>query len=250
MNTINQPLALSGAGYDIIIDPAAAQMKAEALAAAAGVARVTNLEESGVASFHLRGLAKIRIDVEKCRKTVKEPVLAIGKRIDQAAKEFLAEIEAEEKRLDGMIGAHAQEVARLKAAREAEERRIAEEARRAREEAERAAAAAENSRKMADVIAARQAEQERQRAAQASLAAANDTAAARVADGVRFVWDFEVLDAHRLAANHPDLVRIEVKRAEMLAAIKDAAESGACMEEAAWEEVGIRPFKKTVVSTR
>ena len=243
-------LILSGAGYSIEIAPDAIERKAELLTSAATVTQVTNDEESSLASFHMRKLAGLRIEVEKCRKAVKEPVLAVGKRIDKAAKDFLADLDTQETRLKKMIGDHAAEVARIRAEREAEERKAAEAARLAREEAERAAAAATESRKMSDVIAAKQAERELEAARAARMNAADATHEARPVDNVRFAWDFTVHDIHKLAMGHPELVRIEPRRADIIEAIKAAADEGADMTAGAWAEIGIAPFQKPVVSTR
>jgi hypothetical protein len=243
-------LILSGSGYDIQIAPEAIAKRDQLVAVAENITRVTNNDESADAAFAMRQLAQLRIEVEKARKTVKEPVLQVGKRIDAAAKEFLHQVEVKEEELKYMIGVHATEVARQRAEAEAAERKAAEEARRAREAAEAAREAAEQSHRIADVITAKKAEAERQQTMVANMAAAEETAATRVAEGVRFAWDFEVVNIHALAAHHPDLVRMEPKRAEILAEVKAAAETGASMDPARWSSIGLRPFKKPVVSTR
>ncbi len=249
-DTTTEALILSGSGYEIEIAPDAIERRAELITAATTIAQVTNEDESHQASFHLRKLAALRIEVEKARKAVKEPVLAVGKRIDTAAKEFLAQVDLEEGRLRKLIGAHATEQARIRADKEAAERRAAEEARRAREEAEAAAAAAANTRKLSDIAAAREAERELKAARLARMVAADETNDARVADNVRFAWDYTVVDIHALAKARPELVRIEPRRAELIAAIKEAAESGASMTAGAWAPFGIIPVQKAVVSTR
>lgn len=243
-------LILSGQGYELIISSDAAEQKTELLALAATIAQVKDNNESAQAQFASRKLAAMRIAVEKCRKIVKEPVNQIGKLIDAKAKEFVAEIEAEEKRITKLVGDHAAEVARIKAEKEREERRLMEEARAKREAEEAAAAKAQSSGKIADIIAAKKAEEERRAALAERMQASNEVAAARVADGVRFTWDFEVVDIHSLYKAHPELVKLEVRRAELLTQIKDAAENGADMQEQTWASIGIRPFQKTVVSTR
>lgn len=251
-DTETTALILSGSGYTIEIAPDALKRRAELIDASAEIKRVTDNDESAVAARHVRSLAALRIETEKCRKAIKEPVLAVGKRIDQAAKAFLDDVEAEETRLKKLIGDHAAEVARIKAEREAEERRIAEEARRAREEAERAADAAASTGKISDIVAARQAEQELAAAREARMEAAEATSAAKVADGVRFAWDFEVLDVDQLASARRDLVTIEPKRAAILAELREAGEryteDQIIME--MFSRAGIRAFKKPVVSTK
>ena len=229
------PLILAGEGYQLTIAPEAEERKEQLLTASSNVQSVTSNDESGDAAYHVRSLAAMRIEVEKSRKLVKEPVNRIGKLIDAAASDFLAEITAEENRIKKLIGDHATEVARLKAEKEEEERKAFDAARAAREAAESGGIAA--------VLASKKALAER-------LAASSEVAAAKIADGVRFAWDFEVVDIHLLARTHPQLVRIEAKRAEILAEIKAAAEDGASMTDSAWAEIGIRAFKKPVVSSR
>jgi len=251
-DTINETTALilSGQGYELTIATEAEDQKQELLSLAATIDQVHDNEESAQAQFASRKLAAMRIAVEKCRKEVKEPVNRIGKLIDAKAKEFVAEIEAEEKRITKLVGDHAAEVARLKAEKEREERRLMEEARAKREAEEAAAAKAQSTGKISDIIAAKKAEEERRAALDERMAASTAVATTNVADGVRFAWDFEVVDIDRLYKAHPDLVKLEVRRAEALAQIKLAADSGADMNNAAWAEIGIRPFQKAVVSSR
>jgi hypothetical protein len=196
-----------------------------------------------------RSLAAMRIEVEKCRKEVKEPVNRIGKLIDQTAKDFVAEIIEEEKRITRLVGAHAEEVARLKREKEEAERRAFEEARAAREAAEAAAAAAANTNKISDVIAARKAEEERKAMFDARMEASAEVAATNVASGVRFAWDFEVIHIESVFRADPDLVTMEIKRAAVLAWFKEM-ESADVDVAAAASLVGIRAFKKPVVSSR
>jgi hypothetical protein len=162
-------------------------------------------------------------------------VLRVGKLIDQAAKEFIAEIEAEQTRINGLIGDHATEVARIKAIAEAEERRAFEFARAARE-------AAEETGRIADVLAHRE-------AVAAKLAASDEVASTNIAQGVRFAWDFEVEDVHDVYKAEPMFVSLEIKRTPVLLWLKEMA--------AADEDVvgraallGIFAFKKPVVSSR
>jgi hypothetical protein len=257
--TMTEPTALilAGEGYELTIAPEAEARKTQLIEAAKAVTSVTSNDESASAQFVSRKLAGMRIEVEKCRKAVKEPVNRIGKLIDQTAKDFVAAIDAEEKRITRLVGAHAEDVARLKRLKEEEERRAFEEARAAREAAERAAAEAEDAREnkasIAEVIAARKAaeaaEAQRRETLAARMDASAEVATTNVADGVRFAWDFEVVSIGQLADERRDLVKIEPKRAEILACLKGAEESGA--DVVAWaQSIGINAFKKPVVSSR
>jgi len=228
------PLILAGDGYQLMISDKAIQRKAEILWNSAVITAVSDNDESAVAQRHTRQLAAMRIEVEKSRKLVKEPVNRIGKMIDQAAAEFLIEINAEEGRIKHLIGNHAEEVLRIKAEAERVERAAFEAARAARETAEEGGIAA--------VIAAKKAAAEK-------LEASAEVATTKVAEGVRFAWDFEVVDLHMLAAKEPMLVKIEPRRAEILAELKDMEEHGYTVEELA-ATFGIRAFKKPIVSSR
>jgi hypothetical protein len=235
MNTTElMPLILAGDGYQLTIADEAIQRKAELLANSAVITAVADNDDSARAQYHTRQLAAMRIEVEKSRKLVKEPVNRIGKMIDQAAAEFLIEITAEEGRIKQLVGKHAEEVLRIKAEKEAAERAAFEAARAAREAAEEGGIAA--------VLAAK-------RAAAEKLEASNEVAATKVAEGVRFAWDFEVIDLHLLAAKEPMLVKIEPRRAEILAELKDMEEHGYTVEALA-ATFGIRAFKKPIVSSR
>ena len=228
------PLILAGDGYQLTISDEAIQRKQSILAKSESVTSVTSNDDSARAQRHTRSLAAMRIEVEKSRKLVKEPVNRIGKMIDAAAAAFMIEINAEEGRIKQLINAHAEEVMRIKAEKERIEREAFEAARAAREAAEEGGIAA--------VIAAKKATAEK-------LEASSEVAATRLAEGIRFAWDFEVIVLHKLAEKEPALVRIEPRRAEILAELKDMEEHGYQVEALA-STFGIRAFKKPIVSSR
>ena len=250
-------LILAGDGYQLTISPEAEKRKAELLETASAVTAVGDNDESARAQVVSRALAALRIETEKSRKAVKEPVNRIGKLIDSTAKSFIADVEAEEKRIAGLVGEHAREVARRKAEAERIEREKMEEARRAREEAERAAAQAEAARagklSIAEIAAAKQAEAaaeaERRATLEARMDASADVAAAKIADGVRFAIDFEVTDAKRLLFEQPNLVDLVVRRSDTLAYLKSMESEGVDIESLG-TALGLRVFKKPVVSSR
>lgn len=247
MNT--ETLILSGEGYALTITPEAEIQKAAMLDVARSVHHVRSNDESADAAYHLRSLAAMRIAVDKSRKEIKEPVLRIGKLIDSTAKNFLAEIEDEESRIRGLIGDHATEVARIAVIKAEEERRAFDLARSAREFAEASQDAAEASGKIGDVIAAKQAEQARQDALAARMDASSDLAATKVADGVRFAWDFEVIDLASVLRAAPELVSLEIKRAAVLSWFRELEAADEDVAAAA-SLLNIRAFRKPVVSTR
>jgi len=239
MNTMNEtneimPLILAGDGYQLTISAEAEARKASIIEKSSAITTVFSNDDSARAQRHTRSLAAMRIEVEKSRKLVKEPVNRIGKMIDAAAAAFMIEINAEEGRIKQLINNHAEEVMRIKAEKERIEREAFEAARAAREAAEEGGIAA--------VIAAKKATAEK-------LEASADLASTRLADGIRFAWDFEVFDLHKLAEKEPMLVRIEPRRAEILAELKDMEEHGYQVEALA-STFGIRAFKKPIVSSR
>ncbi len=231
-NTELMPLILAGDGYRLTIADEAIIRKAELLKHSAEIAAVNDNDDSARAQYHTRHLAAMRIEVEKSRKLVKEPVNRIGKLIDQAAGEFLIEIIAEENRIKKLVGDHAEEVLRIKAEKEAAERAAFDAARAAREAAEEGGIAA--------VLAAKRATAEK-------MEASNQVAATKIAEGVRFAWDFEVVDIDLLYRERPDLVELTFRRNLILAVLKDMEQQG--VEHLAGE-IGIRAFKKPIVSSR
>lgn len=228
-------LILAGDGYQLTIADEAIQRKAELLAKASTITEVASNDDSGKAQFQTRSLAAMRIEVEKCRKLVKEPVNRIGKLIDQTAAEFLEEIIAEENRIKKLVGNHAEEVLRIKAEKERIEREAFEAARKAREEAENGGIAA--------VIAAKKAAAEK-------LEASAEVAHTKVSDGIRFAWDFEVVDIETLYETAPQLVELNFRRAEILAWIKSIEQENDRDPVAIAGLCGIRAFKKPIVSSR
>jgi hypothetical protein len=97
------PLVLKDFQGQIEITPSAWEIRREALEAAKPVRQVTTASEQGVAVEALRQLKAIRTGMEATRKSVKAPVLELGKKIDATAADFLAEPNKQEGRLQGMI---------------------------------------------------------------------------------------------------------------------------------------------------
>jgi len=257
LTTVASPLILAGDGYSLIISPEAIARKKNLLASARMITAVTSNDESADAQFVARKLAEMRIEVEKSRKILNEPVLAKGRANNAVAADFAAEIIAEETRTKSMVGEYATSQARLKAEKEAEERRAFEEARRTREDALAKEAAAVTAAApgggIAALLAAREAakaaEAERQETLAARMQASAEVAGTKVAEGVRFAWDFEVTDIHSLADRRADLVTIEPKRALILSMLKLLEEQGENVE-LVCRSLGLKAFKKPVVSSR
>ena len=270
MNDTNT-LILSGSGYELAVAPEAEALKQDLITASAAITEVINPDGNAVAREQVKKLAALRNLCEKSRNTVKAPVLKIGKDIDQKAKDFVLEIDAEEKRLSKLMGDYAAEVERerVKVMREIEAKRQVEE--KAAREAEAARAKAEQEAEAAR-IAAEKAEwesttPEEEAAAAAALKLAEKikadgiaaAEAARQAEaerkvvafipekaaGVKFATDFEVTDLDAIYRYSPALVTMEAKRKDILELIKalGADEDNQIIP-------GIKITKKAVVSTR
>ena len=247
------------ADVGISVSPDAYTRRAEAVEAARFITAVSSDFGFSEAAEALKGLQSLQKETEASRKTVKAPVLDLGKKIDATAAEFLRDIDAEASRLKQLMTVYQVEQDRKRAeaerkrqeeeakARRAEEARLAdlrrkeEEARRAeinaRNESERAAA--EERRKAAEAQAAAEAEAARVREATAPVAV---TVAAPKPAGVAVqrAWDFEITDMKAFAAAYPDLVTITPKRSDVLALLRAGTRQLA----------GTRIFETTKVGVR
>ena len=248
-DTETTALILVGNGYQLTIAPEAEERKLELLVQAATITEVTSNDESADAQFVSRQLAAMRIEVEKSRKLVKEPVNRIGKLIDSTANNFIAAIEGEEKRITRIVGDHAEEMARVKREKERAEAQAFADARAAREAADSAMDAAETTGRISDILAAKQAERDRLAAAAQRMMASDDLASTKVADGVRFAWDFDVIDINILYLRDRSLIEMTPRRAAILALIRGCAESGRDPVDV-FAALGIHAFQKPVVSSR
>ena len=209
----------------ISLAPAILTAREAALEASRSVREITDAESLAVladAQSNLRGLRKLMDDEHK---RVKAPLLDATRGLDTLKKDYLADIEVEERRLSLLLGAH-----------QAAERRKAEEARRAAEaeaariraeaqaaEAARVAVEHQQGRSgtlLQDVAAIRAESLQKE----AEVIASAATKADIVTGGtVRQSWKFEVTDIHALYAAQPNLVKLEPNRAAILAIVKTGA---------------------------
>jgi chromosome segregation ATPase len=232
----------------IEIQADAQKVKADALAVAKPILTIASDNDQQLAVNALKSLQTLTKQVEKSRTDVKGPVLAIGRQIDEEARKFVADLEAESKRLNKLITDYVverqREAERAERARQAELARIEEEKRKAAAaEAARVAELArieEEKRKAAEDAFLAETEEETQAAAEAAVRAreaealerqrleaeqqrqaelAREAAAKEAAiikapvkaagQVVRKVAKFEVTDIAALYAARPHLVRIE-----------------------------------------
>jgi hypothetical protein len=204
---MSNALSILGDGYTITVTPEAEQLKATALEESRRVVAVTDQDSCDIAQARIKALAAIRIGVDKSREAVKRPVLEKGREIDGIAREFAAEVVAEEARLTGLVNEYAREQQRIAreaaAAAERERQRIEREEHEARMAALRAEQEAERQRMEAE-RARHEAEMERLRAARAADAEAEAEARRR---------EQEAAKAQREAAERAEAARLEAERA-------------------------------------
>ena len=129
MSTKTALITLSGIAESIACEPTQSAIEARdgILAAARTVLAIADAEQLQVAGDVLREVDAFINRVEAGRKTVKEPVLTVGRMIDDTAKTLTLELGDEKKRLRDIIGKFQAEQERLRAqaeraAREQEEK--------------------------------------------------------------------------------------------------------------------------------
>lgn len=145
MSDTSSFLILKNFGGGIEVAPSAVELKERALGLSKPILKVETEEEQSVAILALRELKSIRTGIEATRKSVKAPVLELGKKIDTVATDFIHDAEKEEFRLQGLINHYQRR--ELEKQRAEQERirqtqiaaqRLEYEAKRKREEAEKA----------------------------------------------------------------------------------------------------------------
>lgn len=213
-----QALTLTGLQHaQIELKPDAIVRRDSALVIARRVTSVTDAMEAEEAADALRLLTSLAKETEAARKVVKEPVLELGKRIDDTAKTYIADVATEKARLETALGTY--QAAERKKADEA--RRLAEqEARKKADEAARAAADAEFATTQAEQDRAQQVAAQAETAAiEARVAVANTAATKPAGVAVRQPWKYEVTDINALFKARPDLCVIEPNAAAIRAQI-------------------------------
>ena len=194
---------------------------------------------SGLVTEYAREQQRIKREAELAAEQERQRVERERHEAEMAAQREAARIERERQAAER--AAHEAEIARLKAeAAQSEEGQQA--ARVAQEKAlvaqREAEARAEAARRQAEADAA--AAREREEAARIAAAA---VIAAPAPAGVREEIDYEVEDILAFVAKFPQLCRIEVKRADVLAALKKSFERNGKLPEVA----GLRVFQNLKV---
>lgn len=112
---MNAPLVLKDFSGVPEITPDAYELKRAAIEAARPVARVENPEQQLVAVAALAKLREVLKGMESTRKTVKAPVLDLGRKIDKIAHDFTEDLERQAGRISGMINHYQRKQAREQA---------------------------------------------------------------------------------------------------------------------------------------
>lgn len=192
MQTVSVPQELGGVELTVMGEEAV--KRAEDLQAQASrLSVVTNDEMAQDAGDLLGQITKFEKQVDERRAEVKAPVIALGKAIDERAKEALAPLGQAKASLKAALGGYIEKIERAR--REEEARQKAEQDRltREREEAERKAASAKSAKARAEAEA--KAAELRKQEAQASLIPAPTPTVKPSGVATEQKFTFTVLDA-------------------------------------------------------
>lgn len=184
----------------------AEELKARTLETSALIGKVETEAENAQAVEAQSALHALLSQVEKSRVAIKEPVLQLGKRIDQTARDFRAEVEQELTRITRLIGDYlALEEQRRRAAEALKNNELAD-----IERQRQHALAQASSHEETDQI------NEHYTGKLAAVALVPAPAPAR-AEGqtVKHDWDVTVTDIYLLVRAHPTCVKIEPRLGEI-----------------------------------
>lgn len=227
-------LHLSNLGdAQIALLPEAERRRDALLAEAVSITQIQGSFDAQIATDALKGIKELLKSVESARKEIKQPVLDIGREIDNVAKCFGNELTGESNRLSRLIGAY-QSAEREKAARE--RRRLEDEERRLRQEAARKQFEAESEAKSQEAVEEAATAVAQVRSQRAELKSAEPQGAQ-----LRTYWKYEVEDIEALYNARPELCNIEPDGTAIREFLKRTKGKHKLPGIRAWEEV------KTVV---
>lgn len=223
---MNAMITTTGTEFKIQLIPEAEKLKQQAIAESKRILKVADDFAQQGAVDAMKSLKDVAKKMEKSRKDAKAPALEFGKQIDEMARRFCADLDAECNRIEALIIPYESEKRRLAAEAEAkrqeelrkqreEHARIEAEHRKKLQEQEAALAKAKNEKarkELEEKIAAQKAEDEKRHLAnlQAMRDAPKPVAVEKVSGQVaRERWTFEVEDIHALYKHDPSLVRLE-----------------------------------------
>ncbi len=202
-------LLRNDASLAITVTPEALAKKEEAMESAGFVKAVFDAQSQEMAVAAQTDCQRLISVCEKSRQDVKKPVLDYGRLIDDTAKAFVDALKTEAMRLSKLIGDfQAKEAARIRSEEAARNESLLDIER--QREAELA---------QAKTLQEREVTHERYNQAVQFVPPAP---VAPKADGqiVRPTWEFEVTSLRDLYLNHPALVNLEPRRADIKEALK------------------------------
>lgn len=234
--TIPPVLTLSGLTTATVdISQEARDHRNALLALTADVTTVTTAEEARIAAEVLKNVKAFTRTIEETRKIVKEPVLAIGRKVDDVAKEMTVKLDAEATRISRALGDYQAE----------EQRKAAEARRKAAEEEQRIKD--EAAQKLADAAQSSRSEAAYEKKAEkietaafnqiAEVKAGLTTAAPIAGTSTRREVAFEVTDIEALYEAAPAFVILTVNTAALKAALKALPEGKSLPGVRHWYEV-------------
>jgi hypothetical protein len=200
---------------NVELDIACEKRREVAIAAASQVLAVRDAQTQADAVEAMTQLKSLKKGVEKSRELVKQPVLEIGRMIDNTARNFLQPIDAELSRLSGMVSAFQVEERKRVEAEQREQERMrqkaieaqAEEQRRLEAQAERARSPA----KKLEILQKQEASEEKLKETLVSTTMAEKAVVPSRSAGmvVRKQWKFEVTDIEALFKEKPFAVSLQ-----------------------------------------
>ena len=205
-------LVVDKANFEVTTTLEAQEAREVALGTAALVVKVDNEDQQAMAVGAQRDVHMVITQTEKDRKTVKQPVIELGRKIDRAAQGFVTELKGEELRIGKLVGDYqALLMARARAV-EAQKLKDLEAADRERQ------AKIANAESHEEI---EQAHEEFQK--QAVLTPAVPEVKKEKGQVVKEVWEFVITDRKLFAQAHWNFVRdIVIDRQ----AVKDALQAG------------------------
>lgn len=216
-------LVVSGMDASVSATDTAREVRDQLLAKARAGSVVKDAAGAGRAGELLKEIKAFTRQIEDARKEVKEPVLDLTRRIDGLAKELVGELEAEANRISRLVGAYQAEQNRLaeEARRKAweEEQRIKEEANRRIAEAQQTAKTEADFERKAEKIEAKAVQQ----IVETRVAAAAAAPAKPAGLATRTEILFEVEDVQTLYKFSPSLVVLTPNAAAIKAILKTGA---------------------------
>jgi hypothetical protein len=207
---VNNQLIVSSASVATTpITPAVEQTKLALLAESKLVVSCRNMDEQTVAVHSAREIKRLVSEVEKTRKAVKEPVITIGKRIDELARTFCLPLETELSRVNALVTTfQLAEQRRVQAEFEEQQRQAAK----AQADIKAAAELAAGASTVQDEIAAHNLTEEAEANLDVAVAAPQPEAARAAGLVVRTTIEFEITDAKALYAAMPNFFELTPRR--------------------------------------